>query len=140
MRIYYIALLLLPALALSQKAAGQDTIKPGKVVVNVDKKVNDYLEQRRHERQNDSLVKGYRIQIIITEKRADAKAAKEKVAAMYPGCEAYLIFDSPNFKVRVGDFKTKLEAQPLLFKLTEEFPTLFLVEDKINKPSVVPCY
>ena len=67
-------------------------------------------------------------------------AAKAKFSNMYPNCMAYLIFDSPNFKVRVGDFRTKLEAQALLFKLAEDFPTLFLVEDKINKPPVEPCY
>lgn len=119
--------------------AQTDTLE-GSITINADKKVNEYIEQRKRERQEDSLTKGYRIQIVITDKRADAKDAKEKFTNMFPKCPAYLLFDSPHFKVRVGDFKNKIEAQALLFKLIEEYPTLFLVEDKINPPPIEPCY
>lgn len=117
----------------------QDTAK-GKITITVDEKVNEYIDQRRQENINDSLSKGFRIQIIVSQKRNDAKIAKEKFSNMYPNCPVYLTFDSPYFKVRVGDYKTKLEAQALLFKLTQDFPTLILIEDKINPPPVEPCY
>lgn len=120
--------------------AQQDTIKKGSVTVNADKKVSNYIQQRKYAKQEDSLTKGYRIQVIITDKRADAKKAKETFTNMFPKCPAYLMFDSPHFKVRVGDFKNKIEAQALLFKLIEEYPTLFLVDDKINPPPIEPCY
>lgn len=120
--------------------AQQDSAKEGTVIINADKKVSQYIEQRKLAKQEDSLVKGYRIQIAITDKRFDAKEAKEKFTNMFPKCPAYLLFDSPHFKVRVGDFKSKIEAQALLFKLIEEYPTLFLVEDKINPPPIEPCY
>lgn len=133
--------LILFALLLSATAlwAQTDTAK-GSLVINADKKIDEYLQQRRANRQVDSLTKGYRIQIVITDKRNDAKDAKEKFSSKYPNCPAYLIFDSPHFKVRVGDFKSRIEAQALLFKLTEDFPTLFLVEDQINPPPIEPCY
>lgn len=120
--------------------AQQDTIKKGSVTINAPDKVDAFLEKRKQEKLQDSLIKGYRIQIVITDKRADAKKAKEKFTNMFPKCSAYLMFDSPHFKVRVGDFKTKIEAQALLFKLIEEYPTLFLIEDKINPPPLEPCY
>lgn len=121
-------------------AAQQDTIKKGSVTINVDDKVDEYIAKRKQQNKEDSLTKGYRIQIAITDKRAEAKVAKEKFTNMFPKCPAYLMFDSPHFKVRVGDFKSKIEAQALLFKLIEEYPTLFLVEDKINPPPIAPCY
>ncbi len=120
--------------------AQQDTIKKGSVTINVDKRVSDYIKYRKLAKQEDSLTKGYRIQIIITDKRVDAKKAKEKFINMFPKCPAYLLFDSPHFKIRVGDFKNKIEAQALLFKLIEEYPTLFLVDDMINPPPIEPCY
>ncbi len=120
--------------------AQQDTIKKGTVTISAPQKVSEYIQQRKLSKQEDSLVKGYRIQIVITDKRVDAKKAKEKFTNMFPKCPAYLMFDSPHFKVRVGDFKNKIEAQALLFKLIEEYPTLFLVDDKINPPPIEPCY
>jgi hypothetical protein len=135
----YIVLLWFATTALCLNAQ-TDTAKQGKLTINADKKIEQYIEQRKQQNIEDSLSKGYRIQIIITDKRFDAKDAKEKFSNMFPNCPAYLIFDSPYFKVRVGDFKTKLEAQALLFKLTDDFPTLFLVDDKINPPPISPCY
>lgn len=138
MRKYFlvVVLIIVGKLILAQ----QDTIKKGSVTINADKKVGEYITKRKLQNQEDSLKKGYRIQIAITDKRADAKEAKEKFTNMFPKCPAYLMFDSPHFKVRVGDFKNKIEAQALLFKLIEEYPTLFLVEDKINPPPIAPCY
>lgn len=120
--------------------AQQDTIKKGSVTINVDKKVDAYIATRKQQNHEDSIKKGFRIQIVITDKRADAKQAKEKFTNMFPKCPAYLMFDSPHFKVRVGDFKSKIEAQALFFKLIDEYPTLFLVDDKINPPQIEPCY
>lgn len=135
-----VALLLIVFVFAAPTIWAQSDTAQGTLVINADKKIDEYLQQRKTERQTDSLTKGYRIQIVITDKRTDAKDAKEKFTNKYPNCPAYLIFDSPHFKVRVGDFKTRIDAQALLFKLTEDFPTLFLIEDKINPPPLVPCY
>lgn len=112
----------------------------GEVTINVDERVNQYLAKRKQQRLADSTQKGYRIQLLFADKRADAQQAKQKFLSMYPDCSADLFFDSPYFKVRVGDFKTKLEAQPMLFHLRDHFSTLFLIEDTINPPPIVPCY
>lgn len=132
---------LFPASLMAQQDSVQhDSARKGKITVNVDEAVKQYLESRKQQRQSDTVYKGYRIQLMFTDKRADAKAAKEKFQAMYPNCPAYLIYDSPNFKVRVGNFATQLDAQALLFKLIPDFPTLFLVEERVSELPLVPCY
>lgn len=121
-------------------AQAQTSDGDGELTIQVDERVNQYLEKRKQERLSDSTLKGFRIQLLFAEKRADAQQAKQKFLSMYPDCSTDLFFDSPYFKVRVGDFKTKLEAQPMLFHLRDYYPTLFLIEDKINPPPIVPCY
>jgi len=47
---------------------------------------------------------------------------------------AYLTFKAPNYKVRVGDFRTKLDAQRFLIELTADYPNAFIITDQINLP------
>ena len=138
--VFLFAFLLPLSVSAQLDSAQKDSAQKGKVIINVDESVKQYLENRKQERQSDTVFKGYRIQLMFTDKRADAKAAKEKFQSMYPNCPAYLIYDSPNFKVRVGNFATQLDAQALLFKLIPDFPTLFLVEERVSEPPLIPCY
>ncbi|MFI5222419.1 MAG: SPOR domain-containing protein [Bacteroidia bacterium] len=81
-------------------------------------------------------IPGFRIQIFFGSERKAAHDAKEKFQQKHPGFDAYLIYQQPYFKVRVGDFRTKLEAQPLLKKVLPEFDRVFIVPDKINLPKL----
>jgi hypothetical protein len=53
-----------------------------------------------------------------------------------PEAEVYLIYQQPYFKVRVGDYRTKLEAEAVYRQLLHEFDKLFIVPDKINLPKL----
>ena len=45
----------------------------------------------------------------------------------------YTVFLQPYYRVRVGDFKTREEAEAVLGELTEEFPRAFVMVDIVNK-------
>jgi hypothetical protein len=55
---------------------------------------------------------------------------------LYPEADAYLIYQQPNFRVRVGDFRNRMEAHALYKKMLEEFPEVIIVPDKINLPKL----
>jgi hypothetical protein len=42
----------------------------------------------------------------------------------------------PNYKVRVGDFRTRMEAEKLLQELKGKFTSLFIIPGKINPPKI----
>ena len=50
----------------------------------------------------------------------------------FPDDMAYLIYQQPNFKIRVGDFRDRLQAQQFYLKLLPIFNTAFIVKDEIN--------
>jgi hypothetical protein len=77
---------------------------------------------------------GYRIQVANTSDRNQAIAAKTKVYQLYPELKAYLLYQAPYFRLRVGNFKTSAEAQPYVKMLAKQFPpaTIFLVRDVIE--------
>lgn len=54
----------------------------------------------------------------------------------HPNVPAYLIYQAPNFKVRVGDFRTELEAIHLQRELAYQYPGGFVVRDKVKFPKL----
>ena len=82
---------------------------------------------------------GYRIRLYF----ASTRTAREESASvirrfneMYPGIQAYRTFASPNFKVTVGNFRTRLEAEALLRRLKADFPDAFIVRERFKYPSI----
>ncbi|EHQ27189.1 SPOR domain-containing protein [Mucilaginibacter paludis] len=79
---------------------------------------------------------GYRVQIFSGSNRSEAYNAQSKFNELYPELKTYIIYSEPNFKVRAGDFRTRLEASKLLEQLRSQFPSLFIISEKINLPKI----
>lgn len=81
-------------------------------------------------------IKGYRVQIHFGAERNKAMQVKSKFLARYQDMRAYDPFDAPYFKIRVGDFRTKLEAYKFLKEVQADFPGSFIVADDIELPAL----
>ena len=85
-------------------------------------------------------VQGYRVQIFFSNDRKKAYAIRDKVKNLYPeySNEVYVVYQSPNYKVRVGNFIKESDAKALERQLARSFENVFLVHDKVryikNKP------
>lgn len=82
---------------------------------------------------------GYRVRIFFDNKqtsRTESETAMKKFMTLHPDIPAYRNHINPYFKVTVGDFRTKSEAMQLLKSIVHEFPTAFIVKEKINYPVV----
>ncbi len=82
---------------------------------------------------------GYRIRIFF-DNRQDAREASElavrRFEKLFPGYQTYRTFIYPNFKVTVGDFRTKAEAQVALKNIVRVFPNAFVVKERMKFPVV----
>jgi hypothetical protein len=74
---------------------------------------------------------GYRIKIYFGKSKDEAKTVKAKFQNAYPEIPSYDDYDLPNFIVVVGNFRTKMEATGYLKKIKSDFPSAFIVKDKI---------
>ncbi len=106
------------------------------IQIHSDAKLDSLIEQNIEINKSDNGIQGYRIQIFFGSERKAAQDAHAKFLQQNPDEEAYLIYQQPNFKVRVGNFRTRLEAQPLFRKVLPEFERVFIVPDKINLPKL----
>jgi hypothetical protein len=75
---------------------------------------------------------GYRVQIYVGDSREEALEARAKSYNLLKDETPYLIPMLPSYRVRVGDFLDKLEAQKAYTILLREFPNALVVPDKIE--------
>lgn len=77
--------------------------------------------------------KGFRIQIISTNDREKAFGIKADLLNRFPEEKAYVMFQSPYFKVRFGNFLKREDAEKMRKPLNKLFPQgVFIVEDAIE--------
>lgn len=79
---------------------------------------------------------GYRIQIFSGSDRKNANALKARFKNDFPDEPVYLIYQQPYFKLRVGDFRSIIEAQPLYHRLLKTYGQALVIPDRINFPKL----
>jgi hypothetical protein len=119
----------------SPEVAPADTgLREGNIVLEMDPGVervmSDYVD-RKHAQQ------GYRVQIFLGDRRT-AEDTKRSFLLKYPDRAAYLSWLAPNFRLRVGDLRTRLEAERLLREMKADYPGSYIVRDEIEPPPLPP--
>lgn len=113
-----------------------DTVQKGQLKIKKSKDLNALLKHTKMKNRGDETFQGYRIQIYFGKKRQKAQDIKARFYKHFPGKRAYMVYEQPNFKIRVGNFRNKMEAQKLFYKLKEEFSTVLIVPTKIDYPQL----
>jgi hypothetical protein len=110
----------------------------GKVEVIKDSRI-DTLIARRFSLKTSAASKvipyssrGYRVQIYSGSDRKAAYDAQAKFQNKYPGQRTYITYTEPYFKVKAGDYRTRLEAEKTMQQLKGNFTSLFIISEKIN--------
>ncbi|MBK9285780.1 MAG: SPOR domain-containing protein [Sphingobacteriaceae bacterium] len=81
---------------------------------------------------NNGGVDGYRIKIHFGIDREQAKNTRGKFSSKFPEIATYEEYQQPNFVILAGDYKTKLDAFKVLKQIQIEFPSSFIVKDKVK--------
>jgi len=77
-------------------------------------------------------VRGFRVQIYNGNDRKKASQAKLDFMRAFPGVRSYMIYNNPQFRIRVGDFRTRKEAMDLYNKAAARFNPCMIVPDVVN--------
>ncbi len=89
--------------------------------------------------ENSLETEGYRIRIFFDNRQdsREASAQAEKMSRkIFPGYMTYRTFIYPNFKVTIGDFRTKTDAQIALKEVSKYFPSAFVVKERMKFPEI----
>ena len=77
-------------------------------------------------------VAGWRVQLMFKTKREELKQLKISFIKLYPEIPAYLEYDAPYYRVRVGNCRTKLAAIKIKNLISKKFPGAYPVPEIIN--------
>lgn len=91
----------------------------------IDLLIEDYIKNKKSS--------GYRIQIFSSSNnRWEAVKARSEFLKKYPEEKSYLIYQAPNYKVRIGDYISRLNAYERLELIKIDFPSAFIVVDDVE--------
>ncbi len=104
---------------------------PGAVTMHQDARITALMDDYT---KREHVLKGYRVQVFLNADRKQAETIRAQFLQKHPEVPAYLSYQAPNFKVRVGDLLTRLEGEKLRTELKAEFPGCYIVPDEIELP------
>lgn len=113
----------------SQENTDTNTVvKTSKTFIIKDNRIDDLNETYK----STYSLKGYRVQIYSGNKKQPANQTRSNFLRLHPKTKAHLTYIQPHYKVRVGDFRTKLEALKYKNRIINEFPNCYIVKDEID--------
>ena len=139
MKIFSIAtVLFISTHVFSQDTNWKRPVDSSSIVVHKDYRV-DLLVKKQAEineettRNARKVAQGFRLMVITTNNRDEAIAAKTKIYTYFPELKAYLWHQSPYYKLKVGNFKERKDAEAYQRKLNIYFPKgVFIMSDKVE--------
>ena len=75
---------------------------------------------------------GYRIQIYVGNQRQEADAAKLLIYQNYPELSPYLSYNQPTYKLKVGDFMRRMDAERYFASIRRLISSAQLQPDKVD--------
>lgn len=81
-------------------------------------------------------INGYRVQLFFDSNKTLVDQARIKFVSQFPKIDTYIIYNAPNYFLKVGDFRTEMEADRIKQEVTSQFPTSFVVKEKVNLPRI----
>ena len=130
----FLLLLSLVCLALPLKAQVRDSSQAGYVRILADPALDSLMQLSKRINEARQSMPGYRVQLYFGADRKKANDIKASFLQQNNEHPAYVLYHQPNYKVRIGDFRTRLEAYKALQEVISDYPSSFIVKDEIALP------
>ena len=130
MKKLFFLFILLPFLSVSQT---DTTLSENGSIISINEKgINTLIRKYENILKAKKGVAGWRVQLMFKTKKKELKQLKIAFIKLYPEIPAYLEYEAPYYKVRVGNCRTKLEAIKIKQEISKNFPGAYPVPEIIN--------
>jgi hypothetical protein len=92
----------------------------------------DLVEKHKYFNREHSQVPGWRIQVHSTPSMNEAKQEKSKLLRYSADLNATIVFEAPNYKLRVGNYRNRFDAYRDMQDLLIAYPDAFICKDLVN--------
>lgn len=119
--IFHIAYLSILSLKISAQEA--------KINIQQNPKFEQLLNEKRKINSSITVNESYKIQIYsgVSEK---AKSTLNECKQLFTDLDGTIVFNTPNYKVWIGNFKSRIEAERNLVEIKKNYPNAFLIKPK----------
>lgn len=125
-KLAFLMMLLSPLFAFTQT---------GNVKIIADSRLDSLIVRHVSFNKANNLVNGWRVQIFF-ESGNNSKSAcyksRDRFLELFPLTGSYITFTEPYYKLRVGDFRSRLDAEAFLQEVITTFPNAYIVQDMVN--------
>lgn len=101
-------------------------------LLHVNKRVDAMLDTMAVQSRRVRYAPGYRVQVYVGNERAAADAAKLQLYQQFPELSAYMTYQQPTYRLKVGDFMRRMDIDRYLPKLREVFPSAQSQPDRVD--------
>lgn len=106
--------------------------KTAETPLSVNKELTEIIQTINQQNKSVKYMPGYRIQLYVGNIRSEADAAKSFIYRSFPELSPYITFNQPTYRVKVGDFMSKTEAEHVLSSVKQQYASAVIVPDKIE--------
>ncbi|WP_278034777.1 SPOR domain-containing protein [Flavobacterium nitratireducens] len=119
--IFHIAYLSILSLKISAQEA--------KINIQQNPKFEQLLNEKRKINSSITVNESYKVQIYsgVSEK---AKSTLNECKQLFTDLDGTIVFNTPNYKVWIGNFKSRIEAERNLVEIKKNYPNAFLIKPK----------
>lgn len=117
---------------LTSKSTAPTSTSPPVFQKDVSKRLNARIDSLAEMNKKYSTVEGYRILVYTGTSSDDAQKNRQLVYEYNSDLNVYTQYKQPSFRVKVGDYTNRVEANYILNDLKQSFPNAMIVPDQIN--------
>jgi len=101
--------------------------------LDVSERLNTVLDTAAsYARSTIKYIDGFTIQVYGGDNRTVARNYKSDLLRNFPETKPKMVFEQPNYKVRVGSYYSRLEAQHFFIEVKEVFPKAILIPTRLS--------
>lgn len=117
-------ILMLPGLLQSQE-------KEGDLRVESSASINELVEQKKAYNKELNSYSGFKIQIYYGSEK-ECYEIKDEFTSLFPEIPTSIIFSTPQWKLQVGEYRTRLEADKNIQAIKKEYPSAIVLSTDIE--------
>ncbi|WP_353722550.1 SPOR domain-containing protein [Dyadobacter sp. 676] len=98
----------------------------------VNRKLESVLDTLAKQNKSIRYINGFRIQIYVGNVRQEADNAKSYIYQAFPDLNPYVSYTQPTYRVKVGDFMYRSDAEQYLDVIREQYASAVILADRVD--------
>jgi hypothetical protein len=100
-----------------------------KINIKQDPKFEQLLNEKRKINTSTAVNERYKIQLFSGDSEKAKKALSESQQD-FKDLDGTIVFNTPNYKVWIGNFRIRMEAEHYLLNIKKKYPNAFIIKPK----------